>query len=101
MQNPDEMLYLLQTIKHGANVSSSLLSQLGFAGIGRLCVEAQKAELIIKGEKGYRITDKGRQYIRDQNDRMGRKGLDKEIAKLPSAQCTQISVNSIYLPEDF
>lgn len=101
MQNPDEMLYLLQTIKHGSNVSSSLLSQLGFAGIGRLCVEAQNAELITKNEKGYQITDKGRQYIHDQNDRLGRKGLDKEIAKLPSAQCAQISVNSIYLPEDF
>ena len=101
MQNPDEMLFLLLTIKHGGNVSPSLLSQLGFSGIGRLCVEAQKAELITKNEKGYQLTDKGKQYIHDQNERLGHKGLDKEIAKLPSAQCPQISVNSIYLPEDF
>lgn len=101
MQNPDEMLFLLLTIKHGANVSPSLLSQLGFSGIGRLCVEAQKSELISKNERGYQLTDKGRQYIQDQNDSLGRKGLDREIAKLPSALCPQISVNSIYLPEDF
>ena len=101
MLNTEEMLFLLLTIKHEVNVSYTLLSQLGFSGIGRLCVEAQNANLIIKSDKGYQLTDKGRIYINEQNDILGRKGLDREIAKLPDALCPQISVNTIYLPEDF
>ena len=101
MLNSEELLFLLLTIKHGGSVSHVLLSQFGFSGIGRLCVEAQNAGLIIKGEKGYQLTDKGNLYINDQNDVLGRKGLDREIAKLPDALCSQISVNAIYLPEDF
>lgn len=101
MQNLDEMLFLLLTIKHGGSVSDVLLSQLGFSGIGRLCVEAQNADLIIKSEQGYQLTDKGKNYINEQNDVLDRKGLDREIAKLPNAQCPKISVDAIYLPEDF
>lgn len=101
MMNSDELLFLLLTIKHGGCVSHTLLSQLGFSGIGRLCVEAQNADLIIKNEKGYQLTDKGILYINAQNDILGRRGLDREIAKLPDALCPQISVNTIYLPEDF
>ena len=101
MLNSDEMLFLLLAIKHESDVSPALLNQLGFSGIGRLCVEAQKAELIIRNENSYQLTDKGRRYIEEQNDILGRKGLDREIAKLPAALCPKIALNTIYLPEDF
>ena len=101
MQNPDEMLFFLLSIKHGDNVSHALMDQLGFSNIGRLCIEAQRTDLIIKSEKGYQLTAKGKMYIAEQNNIMGRKGIDREIAKLPDAKCQQISVNTIYIPEDF
>ena len=101
MQNSEEMLFLLLAIKHEADLSHSLLNQLGFIGVGRLCAEALKAELIVNNGKSYRLTEKGMSYLEEQNNMLGRKGLDREIAKLPGAICPQISVNSIYLPEDF
>ena len=101
MQNSEEMLFLLLAIKHETSFSPTLLGQLGFSGMGRLCLEALKEELIINNEKGYRLTEKGMSYIEEQNNMLGRKGLDREIAKLLGALCPQLSVNSIYLPEDF
>ena len=97
----DEMLFLLMTIKHETDISSALFKQLGFSGIGRLCIEAQKAELIIQNGSSYQLTDKGRRYIKEQNDILSRKGLDREIAKLPAALCPKIALSTIYLPEDF
>lgn len=101
MQNPDEMLSLLMVIKHDVDISPFLIDQLGFAGIGRLCVEALDAGFIIPNGSSYQITEKGLQYISEQNNLLKRKGLDREIAKVPDALCSRISINSIYLPDRF
>ncbi len=101
MQSVDEMLFLLMVIKRGADISPFLVEHLGFAGIGRMCVEALEAGLIISSGSSYQITEKGLQFISEQNDLLGRKGLDREIAKIPDALCPKISINSIYLPDRF
>lgn len=101
MQNADEMLSLLLVIKRGEDFSDFLMKHLGFATVGKLCVEALESGLIAPGRQGYEITDKGILFINEMNDNLCRKGLDREIAKIPDALCPQISINSIYLPEKF
>jgi len=101
MQNADEMLSLLLVIKHNKNNSSFIIDHLGYARIGKLCIDALSAGYIHTCGNSYHITDKGLQFIAAQNNLMNRKGLYREIAKIPDALCPKIQIDSIYLPEDF
>lgn len=99
MQSIDEMLSLLMIIKHDGDVSSFAVEHLGYAGIGRLCVEALDMGYIIPNGSSYQITEKGQQFVCEQNNLLNRTGLDKEIAKIPDALCEKSPITSIYLPD--
>lgn len=101
MKNTEEMLSLLLSIKHAADFSPYLIRQMGFGGIGNLCLEAVSKGYIIDEHDKYKITHDGLLYIEQTNNKLGRKGIEKKIAKMPDAIIAKLPLDSIYLPDKF
>ena len=98
LYSTEDMLLLLISIKNNGN-PEFVNNHLSFGTTGYLCAEAIKQEFIVEDRKELFLTEKGNLFIDEANKKLGRKGVDKEIAYLPNAYIKKISIDDIYLPE--
>lgn len=94
----ESMLLLLLSIKH-TNSSFFVAQHLSYGTVGELCVEALREGLIIENRKNLQLTEQGLAFIEQANDRLGRKGIERKIARLPDVVTKKISADDIYLPD--
>lgn len=97
--NSEDILLLLLSIKHNGD-PSFVKKYITFGTVGYLCSEAIKQGYIIENRKELELTDKGLLFIDEMNKQLNKKGVDKEIASLPNAYITKISIDDVYLPEN-
>ncbi len=93
----ENMLLLLLSIKHTQS-SLFVMQHLSYGTIGNLCTEAIRGGLITETRNLFRLTDKGIAFIEQANNTLGRKGIDRAIAKIPDVRIPSISLDDIYLP---
>lgn len=93
----EEMLLLLLSIKH-TNSSLFVMEHLSFGVTGDLCAEAIREGLILESQKKLKLTSQGISFINQANDKLGRKGIDRAISRLPGVVIDKISADDIYLP---
>lgn len=99
MYSTEEELSVLLAIKHGTTSSIYLTNQIGNIKLGAICSDLIKKEYLIDENKKYHLTKKGFNHISELCEALGRKGIDKEIAKIPSSIISKISIYDIYLPK--
>ena len=94
----EEMLLLLLSIRKTQSPDFAV-NQLSFNKVGSLCSEALKNGWIIEYRKKILLTEQGGLFIEQANDQLGRKGIERYIARLPEVFTEKISLTDIYLPE--
>ena len=97
--NIEDMLLLLLSIKHNGE-PDFVKKYITFGTVGYLCSEAIKQGYIIENRKELELTDKGVLFVEETNKKLNKKGVDKEIASLPNAYISKLSIDDIYLPEN-
>ena len=94
----EDMLLLLLSIKH-TNSSFFVMQHLSYGTVGDLCVEALREGLIVESRKKLQLTERGLSFIEQTNDKLGRKGIERQIARMPDVVIEKISIDDIYLPD--
>lgn len=94
----EDMLLLLLSVKH-TNSSLFVVEHLSFGTVGSLCAQALQEGLIVESRKKLNLTERGVSFIKQTNDKLGRKGIDRTIARLPNVVIEKIAADDIYLPD--
>lgn len=94
----EEMLMLLLSIKH-STFSEFVVQHLSYKTVGDLCIEALEKGFIIETRKNFHLTEDGYNFIEKMNNKLGRKGIDRQIAHLPDVTIENINLDDIYLPK--
>lgn len=55
--------------------------------------------MIVESRKKLQLTERGLSFIEQTNDKLGRKGVERQIARMPDVVIEKISIDDIYLPD--
>ena len=96
--DPEELLLLLLSARR-TDRSAFISEHLGTFRTVQLCKQALSEGLLVQQQDRYCVTEKGNAFIDEVNRSLGRKGIERAIARLPDVRFKPMAVNAIYLPQ--